>query len=99
MDEHAVIERLKAQRVETPSWGYGSAGTRFKTFHTPGTARDVWEKLEDAALVHQLTGVAPTMAIHIPWDHVDDYGELRDRARLLGITIGSVNDSSRPTTS
>lgn len=86
-----LVSRLKRQSVETPSWAYMSSGTRFRVFTTPGTARDVYERVDDAALVHQLTGVAPTLAIHIPWDQVTDYGKLRDYAVEQGVRIGSVN--------
>jgi L-rhamnose isomerase/sugar isomerase len=87
----AVEERLRAQRVETPSWGYGDTGTRFAVFPQTGVPRDPFEKLADAAQVHGLTGVCPTVAIHIPWDRVDDYGELKGHAESLGLRIGAVN--------
>jgi L-rhamnose isomerase / sugar isomerase len=86
-----VEERLKSQRVETPSWGYGNSGTRFKVFPQPGVPRDPFEKVEDAAVVHRLTGICPSVAIHIPWDRVDDYAELKDHADSLGMKIGAVN--------
>jgi L-rhamnose isomerase / sugar isomerase len=86
-----VEERLKSQRVETPSWGYGNSGTRFKVFPQPGVPRDPLEKFEDAAVVHRLTGICPSVAIHIPWDRVDDYAELKDHADSLGMKIGAVN--------
>jgi len=86
-----AASRLREQTIETPSWAYMSAGTRFKVFTTPGTARDVYERVDDAALVHELTGVAPTLAVHIPWDRVDDYGKLSDYAQERGVRIGSVN--------
>ena len=71
-DIAAVKTALKAQRIETPSWGYGNSGTRFKTFAAAGAARSVWEKLEDAGEVHRLTGIAPSVALHIPWDKPSD---------------------------
>lgn len=86
-----IKERLKALQVETPSWGYGDQGTRFHTFRQKGAAQTVYEKLEDAAKVHELTGMCPSVAIHIPWDKADDYGQLRDYARSLGVRIGAVN--------
>ncbi len=86
-----VEERLRAQRVETPSWGYGNSGTRFKVFPQAGVPRDPFEKLADAAEVQRHTGVCPSVAIHIPWDRVDDYGELKDHAGSLGLRIGAVN--------
>lgn len=83
--------KLAAQKIETPSWGYGNSGTRFKTFVWPGAARDVWEKIEDAALIHQLSGIAPSVALHIPWDKVDDYAQLRRYAEAKGIKLGAIN--------
>jgi len=89
--EDAVVERLSKRVIETQSWGYVSTGTRFKVFHTPGTPRDVREKIDDAALVHRLTGVAPTVALHIPWDRVDDYAALAAYAKGQGVSIGSIS--------
>jgi L-rhamnose isomerase / sugar isomerase len=91
VDVGAVEERLRSQRVETPSWGYGNSGTRFKVFPQQGVPRDPFEKLDDASQVHRLTGVCPSVAIHIPWDRVDDYGELKEYADSLGMKIGAVN--------
>ncbi|HIC88756.1 MAG TPA: L-rhamnose isomerase [Anaerolineae bacterium] len=91
VDLDAVKAALKTQHVETPSWGYGNSGTRFKVFAWPGAARTAWEKFADAAQVHKYTGIAPTVAIHIPWDKVDDYTELKEYAASLGVGIGAVN--------
>ncbi len=91
VDVDQVIEEARRLQVETPSWGYGNSGTRFKVFAWPGAARDVNEKLADAAEVHRLTGTAPSMAVHIPWDRVDDWQALRRRAQELGMRIGAVN--------
>jgi L-rhamnose isomerase / sugar isomerase len=86
-----VRARLRAFAIETPSWGYANSGTRFKTFAWPGAARTVLEKIDDAAHVHALTGAAPSMAIHIPWDRADDWGELIGYASERGIRLGAVN--------
>ncbi|MFP5068125.1 L-rhamnose isomerase [Pseudonocardia nantongensis] len=93
MDERGtrVREALRGQRIETPSWGYGNSGTRFKVFTRPGVPRDPWEKIEDASVVHRLTGVAPSVSLHIPWDTVEDYAELAKHAADLGVQIGVVN--------
>jgi L-rhamnose isomerase / sugar isomerase len=91
VDVASVEERLRAQRIETPSWGYGNSGTRFKVFPQPGVPRNPFEKFADAAEVHRLTGVCPSVAVHIPWDRVDDYGELREHAESLGLGVGAVN--------
>lgn len=87
----SVHKALKHQRIETPSWGYGNSGTRFKTFAAPGAARNVWEKLEDAALIHRLSGIAPSVALHIPWDWVEDWEQLNAYAQEQGIQIGAIN--------
>ncbi|MGW5333311.1 L-rhamnose isomerase [Streptomyces bauhiniae] len=87
----AVKAELSAQTVETPSWAYANSGTRFKVFAQPGVPRTPFEKLDDAARVHAHTSVAPAVALHIPWDRVDDYGELAAHAAKLGLRIGTVN--------
>ncbi|CAG7657254.1 L-rhamnose isomerase [Paenibacillus allorhizosphaerae] len=86
-----VKAKLKALKVETPSWGYGDSGTRFKVFKQAGVPRNAFEKFEDAAQVHKLTGICPSVAIHIPWDKVDDYSKLQKHAAELGVSIGAVN--------
>lgn len=87
----AVLQAIQEFTVETPSWGYGNSGTRFKVFPWPGAARTLVEKLEDAALVHRLTGACPAVAIHIPWDMVEDWASARQHAARLGVRIGAVN--------
>jgi L-rhamnose isomerase / sugar isomerase len=82
---------LLAQRVELPSWAFGNTGTRFKVFGQPGVPRTPFEKIDDAAQVHRFTGVAPTVAVHIPWDKVDDYQALNAYAKERGVSIGTVN--------
>jgi L-rhamnose isomerase/sugar isomerase len=86
-----IKRALRAQRIETPSWAYANSGTRFKVFPQPGVPRTPEEKIADAATVHRFTGVAPSVALHIPWDRVDDYGALTAYARDLGIEIGAIN--------
>ncbi|HUK44377.1 MAG TPA: L-rhamnose isomerase [Gaiellaceae bacterium] len=86
-----VETALRTQRIETPSWAFGNSGTRFAVFPLPGVPRTTFEKLEDAAEVHRHTGTAPSVALHIPWDRVDDFGELRDFAAGLGLRLGAVN--------
>ncbi len=91
VDVDAVKAALKAQRIETPSWGYANSGTRFKVFPWPGAARTIAEKLQDAAQVHRFTGIAPSVALHIPWDKVDDWRALREYAASLGLALGAIN--------
>ncbi|HWC82954.1 MAG TPA: L-rhamnose isomerase [Pseudonocardiaceae bacterium] len=85
---------LKAQRIETPSWAYGNSGTRFKVFAQAGVPRTAFEKVSDAAQVHAFTGVAPVVAVHIPWDKVDDYAKLAEHAESLGVRLGTVNSNT-----
>jgi len=87
----AQLDRLQ---IEVPSWAYGNSGTRFRVFTTPGTPRDPFEKLADAAEVHRHTGLAPTVALHYPWDKVDDWDALRRHAEDLGVALGTVNSNT-----
>jgi L-rhamnose isomerase/sugar isomerase len=80
--------------VEIPSWGFVNTGTRFRVFPQPGVPRDVFEKVEDAATVARYTGIAKTVALHIPWDKVDDYRALADFASERGIRIGGINSNT-----
>ncbi len=86
-----VKSALRAQRIELPSWAFGNSGTRFKVFGQPGVPRTPQEKIDDASQVHAFTGVAPSVAVHIPWDQVNDYAELAAYARDRGVAIGTVN--------
>ncbi|MFD3333184.1 L-rhamnose isomerase [Streptomyces sp. NPDC058700] len=90
----AVKATLKAQRIETPSWGYGNSGTRFKVFAQPGVPRTPWEKLDDAAKVHEFTGIAPKVSLHIPWDRVDDYAGLAAYAKDRALELGAINSNT-----
>jgi L-rhamnose isomerase/sugar isomerase len=90
-DLTAVKNALRNHQVELPSWAFGNSGTRFKVFAQPGVPRTPLEKADDAAQVHKYTGVAPSMAVHIPWDKVDDYAALAAHAGNNGVAIGTVN--------
>ncbi|MEU6913335.1 L-rhamnose isomerase [Streptomyces olindensis] len=90
----AAKAALKTQAVETPSWAYGNSGTRFKVFAQQGVPRTPQEKLDDAAKVHEFTGVAPTVALHIPWDKVDDYAALAKHAEDRGVRLGAINSNT-----
>lgn len=87
-------EVLKRFWIETPSWAYGNSGTRFKVFAQPGVPRDPYEKIADAAEVHKYTGAAPSVAMHIPWDRVDNYAALAKHAQDLGVRLGTVNSNT-----
>ena len=87
----AVLDRLK---IETPSWAYGNSGTRFKVFAQPGVPRDPFEKIADAAQVNKYTGSAPSVALHIPWDKVEDYAKLAAHAKEAGVVLGTINSNT-----
>jgi L-rhamnose isomerase/sugar isomerase len=91
VDVPSIEARLRELVIETPSWGYGDSGTRFGVFPQPGRPRDVFERVEDAAEVHRLTGTAGAVAMHFPWDAVDDYGALRAHVEANGLRVGAVN--------
>jgi L-rhamnose isomerase/sugar isomerase len=93
IDVEAVKSALKQQHIETPSWGYANSGTRFKAFAWPGAATTTRQKLDDAAMVNKMTGVAPTVAFHIPWDKPadNDYDAVRQYAASQGIGVGAIN--------
>ncbi|MFI6938548.1 L-rhamnose isomerase [Streptomyces sp. NPDC050418] len=93
-DIAAVKAALANQRIETPSWGYGNSGTRFKVFAQAGVPRTPREKLDDAAKVHEFTGIAPKVALHIPWDAVDDYAALATYAKDRGLELGAINSNT-----
>jgi L-rhamnose isomerase/sugar isomerase len=89
-----IAPELERQAIELPSWAFGNSGTRFKVFGTPGTPRTPEEKIADAAQVNAYTGLAPKVALHIPWDKVDDYAALRRYANDLGVDLGTVNSNT-----
>ncbi len=93
LNVNAIIDKLKKQVIETPSWGYANSGTRFQVFPWPGAAVTTHDKLDDAAMVHKMTGISPSVALHIPWDKPEDgdYDALCQYAKNLGIRIGAIN--------
>ena len=91
-DPQKVVERLRSFAIETPSWGYADTGTRFGKFHQPAAARTIYEKIDDAGWVHKLTGICPTMAVHVLWDFPKGFdAKVVGHAQKAGIRIGSIN--------
>ena len=89
-----ILSTLERQAIELPSWAFGNSGTRFKVFATAGTPRDPFEKIADAAEVNRVTALAPSVALHIPWDKVEDYAALRRYAEDLGVQLGTINSNT-----
>ena len=88
-----ALTGLDGFTIEVPSWAYGNSGTRFKVFGAPGVPRNPYEKIADAAQVHVLTGLAPRVSLHIPWDRVEDYADLATYAKERGVSIGVINSN------
>src|SRR3954463_6356451 len=78
-------------KVAVPSWGVGTGGTRFGRFPGQGEPRNIFEKLEDCAVIHKLTGATPTVSLHLPWDRSEDFIALREHAAGLGLGLDAMN--------
>ncbi len=89
-----ALESLGDQFLELPSWAFANSGTRFRVFPQPGVPRDPFEKVEDAAKVNEVTGQAPIISLHIPWDIVDDFSALRRHAEDHGMALGTINTNT-----
>ncbi|HKN13665.1 MAG TPA: L-rhamnose catabolism isomerase [Candidatus Binatus sp.] len=94
VDLEAITARIQRFAVAIPSWGVGSGGTRFARFPVAGEPRNVFEKLEDCAVIQQLGRATPTVSPHFPWDRVDDLRELREFARSYGMSFDAVNSNT-----
>jgi L-rhamnose isomerase/sugar isomerase len=94
LDIEQIARAVAAFRVAIPSWGVGTGGTRFARFPAPGEPRNVFEKLEDCAVVHSLTGATPTVSLHLPWDRTDDLQALKEQAAALGLGFDAVNSNT-----
>jgi L-rhamnose isomerase/sugar isomerase len=93
MTELRRLTELDDFSIELPSWAFGNAGTRFKVFGSPGVPRDPFEKISDAAEINRLTGLAPRVSLHIPWDRVEDWPALDAHAKAEGVRIGAINSN------
>ncbi len=94
VDIEAITRKVATFAVAVPTWGVGTGGTRFARFPGPGEPRGIVDKLEDCATIHQLTRATPTCSPHFPWDKVDDYKELAERAAALGVGFDAVNSNT-----
>ena len=90
----AVFDALDRFRIELPSWGFADTGTRFGKYLQPAAAATIAEKIQDAAQVHALTGVCPTIALHVQWDFPEglaSVAQVQTAAQRNGVRPGSVN--------
>src|SRR5271169_4004865 len=94
LDAEAIAKKVAAFGVALPTWGVGTGGTRFARFPGPGEPRNIFDKLEDCATIHQLTRATPTCSPHFPWDKVSNYRELAEFAKALGVGFDAVNSNT-----
>lgn len=94
IDAEALVQKVMAFGVAIPSWGVGTGGTRFARFPGPGEPRNVFEKIDDCAVIQRLARATPTISPHIPWDKVDDYAALREQAATHGLAFDAVNSNT-----
>jgi len=90
----AVVAALNHFRIELPSWGFANTGTRFGKFLQAAAATTTEEKFSDAGFVHSLTGVCPTIALHVQWDFPEGVGsvpQIQNFSKRFGVLPGSIN--------
>lgn len=94
IDIDRVKRKVAAYAVAVPSWGVGTGGTRFARFPGQGEPRNIFDKLEDCAVIHELTQATPTVSLHIPWDKVSDLGALKEKGQALGLGFDAMNSNT-----
>ncbi|MRW92076.1 L-rhamnose catabolism isomerase [Duganella sp. FT80W] len=94
IDIDAIKAKAAAFAVALPSWGVGTGGTRFARFAGIGEPRNVFDKVQDCGVIHQLVGITPTVSPHLPWDKTTDYAELREYAGSFGLNFDCVNSNT-----
>ena len=94
IDIDQIADAVSRFQVALPSWGVGTGGTRFARYPGPGEPRDVFDKLDDCAVIHRLTGATPEVSLHFPWDQAEDMGALKARAVALGLSFAAVNSNT-----
>lgn len=94
LDIEKMTKRAMDYAVAVPSWGVGTGGTRFARFPGPGEPRTVFDKIDDCGVIHQLGRTTPTVSPHIPWDKVDDYSALRQKAASHDLAFDAVNSNT-----
>jgi L-rhamnose isomerase / sugar isomerase len=94
IDAEALVRKVMEFGVAIPTWGVGTGGTRFARFPGPGEPRSIFEKIDDCAVIQQLARATPTISPHIPWDKVDDYAGLREKAAAHSLAFDAVNSNT-----
>lgn len=93
IDVNAIKSRVADYGVAIPSWGVGTGGTRFARFPGNGEPRDIFDKLDDCGIVHQLTRATPSVSLHIPWDRASP-SELVEKADRVGLAFDAMNSNT-----
>ncbi|WP_276755457.1 L-rhamnose catabolism isomerase [Pseudoalteromonas marina] len=89
-----ITEKAQAFQIAVPSWGTGTGGTRFARFPGEGEPRNIWEKLEDSAVINDLSQCTERVSPHFPWDKVDDFTELKQFSDELNLSWDSINSNT-----
>ena len=94
IDIEGILKKAIEFAVAVPSWGAGTGGTRFARFPGKAEPRNIFEKLEDCAVINQLVQITGEVSPHFPWDVVDDMSEVKSAADHHGLTFGPVNSNT-----
>lgn len=94
IDIDKMTERAAQFSVAVPSWGVGTGGTRFARFPGLAEPRNIFEKLDDCAVINNLCQVTPEISPHFPWDVVDDMAAVKEHADHHGLKFASVNSNT-----
>ena len=94
IDIDAITGKVAQFFVAVPSWGVGTGGTRFARFPGIGEPRNIFDKIDDCAVIHQLTCATPTVSLHIPWDKVNDPKRLKAHGDALGLGFDAMNSNT-----
>jgi L-rhamnose isomerase/sugar isomerase len=94
IDIHEILDQVKKFQVAVPTWGVGTGGTRFARFPGIGEPQNIYDKIEDCAVINDLIGFTNKVSPHFPWDNVDDFSELKEFADGYGIGFDVVNSNT-----
>ena len=94
IDIHKIKEQVKKFQVAVPTWGVGTGGTRFARFPGIGEPQNIYEKIEDCAVINDLMGFTQKVSPHFPWDNVEDFSELKSFSDNYGIGFDVVNSNT-----
>jgi L-rhamnose isomerase / sugar isomerase len=94
IDAESIVDAVAGFTVAVPSWGVGTGGTRFARFPGGGEPRNVFDKLDDCAVVQQLSGATPEVSLHLPWDSTTDFAALKLYAQERGLRFTAINSNT-----